>query len=315
MNSWQMTRREALMAAGGVLAAARWGIAAEPQPVPIVDTHTHFYDPSRPEGVPWPDKNDEFLYRTVLPEEYRKFAEPLGVVGTVVVEASPWVGDNQWVLNLAERDPFLLGLVGNLPPGTDDFKHHFPKLIVQPKFCGIRVNIGPLAEGLPKAEFLADLKKLQNAGRELDVNGGPALLPLVHQLATALPDLRIVINHLSNVRIEGAQVPADWQRDLKAAAAHPNVFMKVSALVEGASQGGRKAPADVDYYRPTLDVVWELFGADRVIYGSNWPVSARFADYATVQKIVQAYVQDQPLAAQRKFFLENARRAYNLPMA
>lgn len=315
MNSWQMTRREALVAAGGVLAAARWGIAAEPQPVPIVDTHTHFYDPSRPEGVPWPDKNDEFLYRTVLPAEYRKFAEPLGVVGTVVVEASPWVGDNQWVLDLAERDPFLLGLVGNLPPGTDDFKQHFPKLISQPKFCGIRVNIGPLAEGLPKAEFLADLKKLQNAGRELDVNGGPALLPLVHQLATALPDLRIVINHLSNVRIDGPNVPADWQRDLKAAAGHPNVFMKVSALVEGASQGGRKPPAEVDYYRPTLDVVWELFGEDRVIYGSNWPVSARFADYATVQKIVQAYVHGQSIAAQRKFFMDNARRAYNWPMA
>ncbi|MDX1969970.1 MAG: amidohydrolase family protein [Planctomycetaceae bacterium] len=303
-------RRRFLQTISLAATAPSWLSAAESKPPPIVDTHTHFYDPSRPQGVPWPGKNDPFLYRTVLPAEYRGFAAPLGVVGTVVVEASPWVEDNQWVLDLADQDPFVLGLVGNLPPGTDDFRKHYNRFAKHPKFRGIRVNAGPLAEGLPKPEFLADIRRLQETDRELDINGGPSLLPLVDQLATTLPDLRIVINHLANVRIDGATIPADYLRDLKAAAAHPQVFMKVSALVEGASQGTRKAPGDPEYYRPILNAVWEVFGEDRVIYGSNWPVSARFADYKTVQTIVQAFVSDKSPAAQAKFFRGNALAAY-----
>ena len=91
------------------------------EPTRIVDTHTHFYDPTRPEGVPWPDPNDALLYRKVMPAEYRKLAEPHGVRGTVVVEASPWVEDNQWLLDLAAREPFILGIVGNLDPLAADF--------------------------------------------------------------------------------------------------------------------------------------------------------------------------------------------------
>jgi len=287
--------------------------AAEKPSLPIVDTHTHFYDPTRAEGVPWPGKEDKFLYRPVLPAEYQAFAAPLGVVGTVVVEASAWVADNQWILDLCDRDPFLLGLVGNLPPGSDEFTQNFARLVGQPKWLGLRVNMGPLQEGLTNPRFLADVRKLMEAGRELDVNGGPQLLPLVHQLAIQLPDLRIVINHLANVRIDEAGVPADWARDIELVARHPHVYMKVSALVEGASQGMRQAPHDPAYYRPTLDVVWRAFGSDRVIYGSNWPVSARYADYATVQQIVQAYVAEQPAAEQAKFFQGNALAAYRWP--
>lgn len=298
----------------GLLGARAWSRNhAAPPAVPIVDTHTHFYDPSRPEGVPWPGKNDKILYRTVLPAEYRAFAEPLGVVGTVVVEASPWVADNQWILDLAANEPYLLGLVGNLAPGTDDFREHFAKYARQPKFVGIRVNAGPLKAGLEQPEFLADLRKLQEAGRQLDVNGGPDLLPLVDRLATLLPELRIVINHLANVRIDRAAPPEDYRANLAAAAKHPHVAMKVSALVEGAAQGGRQAPNDPAYYRPILDEVWQTFGEDRVIYGSNWPVSALYADYATVQHVVQAYVQDLPAAAQRKFFHDNAAKMYRWP--
>ncbi len=311
----QLNRREALaLAAGSLLTVAVPPKVVQAAPViPIVDTHTHFYDPSRPEGVPWPSKNDAVLYRTVLPADYREIAEPLGVAGTVVVEASPWVEDNQWVLDLARDNPYLLGLVGNLAPGSEAFRDHFDRFARQPKFRGIRVNMGPLKDGLDQPEFLTDLKRLQAANLELDVNGGPTLLPLVDRLAKSLPDLRIVINHLANVRIDGPNIPADWQRDLTTAAGHRNVFLKVSALVEGAAQGGREAPADPAYYRPILDAVWEPFGDDRVIYGSNWPVSARYADLPTVQKIVQTYVQGKPVDVQRKFFRENALKAYQWP--
>lgn len=287
-----------------------WGQTDRPG---IVDTHTHFYDPQRPEGVPWPSPDDKFLYRPVLPAEYQELTRKHGVVGTVVVEASPRPADNQWVLDLAARDPFLLGLVGNLLPGGPDFATQFAKLKSQPKSLGIRVNAGPLGMGLDKPEFLADLKSLAEAGRELDVNGRPDLLPLVEQLAKKLPNLRIVINHLANVRIEGATVDAQWLRDLKAAAKHSQVYLKVSALVEGAAQGNRTAPSDPAYYKPVLDAAFDCFGVDRVIYGSNWPVSARFGSYPVVQQIVQTYVNDRGTDVAEKFFFHNAKAAYRWP--
>src|SRR5262245_50765938 len=89
----------------------------ETAPAPIIDCHTHFYDPTRPEGVPWPSKDDKLLYRPVLPADFIAIARPLSVTGTVVVEASPRVEDNQWVLDRAAEEPFIVGLVGNLAPG------------------------------------------------------------------------------------------------------------------------------------------------------------------------------------------------------
>ena len=70
----------------------------------IIDTHTHFYDPTRPQGVPWPPKENQLLYRTVLPADAQALAAPVGVTGTVVVEASAWLEDNQWILDLAAND-------------------------------------------------------------------------------------------------------------------------------------------------------------------------------------------------------------------
>jgi L-fuconolactonase len=120
-------------------AAAATGAALLPAaetPLPIVDTHTHFYDPERPQGVPWPNKGDALLYRKVLPSEYIALAKPLGIVGTVVVEASPWVEDNQWLLDLAEAEPFLLGIVGNLNPLAEDFATNLARFTRSPKFVG-----------------------------------------------------------------------------------------------------------------------------------------------------------------------------------
>ncbi len=279
----------------------------------IVDTHTHFYDPTRPEGVPWPGKDDKALYRRVLPDDYKKIASPLGVTGTVVVEASPRVEDNQWVLDLAEKDKFVLGLVGNLTPGQEDFAKHLARFAQNPLFRGIRVNAGPLKAGLERPEFLADIRRLSEADLELDVNGGPELLPLVDRLAAKLPELRIVINHLANVRIDGPKLDEVWLAGLKATAQHKHVFMKVSALVEGASRDGKPAPRDPGFYVPVLDAVWNAFGDDRVIYGSNWPVSERAADLATVQKIVMEFARGRGAAALEKFSIRNAKTAYRWP--
>ncbi|MFM9197983.1 MAG: hypothetical protein ACKOWG_20040, partial [Planctomycetia bacterium] len=93
-------------AAAGAAPALRDGAAraadAAKSPA-VIDTHTHFYDPTRPGGVPWPGKGDPLLYHPMLPGEWERIVAPLGVTGTVVVEASPLVEDNQWLLDLADR--------------------------------------------------------------------------------------------------------------------------------------------------------------------------------------------------------------------
>ena len=87
----------------------------------MIDTHIHLYDPTRPQGVPWPAKTDALLYKPTLPETYADTVRPLGITGAVVVEASAWVEDNQWVLDLAKDHRVIVGLVGHLEPGADAF--------------------------------------------------------------------------------------------------------------------------------------------------------------------------------------------------
>lgn len=304
------TTRRQFLAATAALATAPALAAPKAAPLTIIDTHTHFYDPARPTGVPWPGKGDKVLYRTTLPADYRAQPVPQPVTGTVVVEASPLVEDNQWILDLAAKDKFIVGFVGNLKPGEEAFAGHLKRFAANPLYRGIRVNEGALRTGLGNAAFIADLKRLADADRELDVNGGPTLLPEVARLAKELPALRIVINHLSNTRIDGKNVSETWRRDLEAAAKFPKVFLKVSALVEGTGKNDGSAPRDVEFYRPWLDIAWSAFGPDRLIYGSNWPVSARFAPLATVQGIVHDYFSAKGRPALEKFFAGNARTAY-----
>ena len=136
------TRRLFLRRATAAALAFPAGLAGadtEPAADTIIDTHVHFYDPTRPEGVPWPGKNDKLLYRPFLPKHFRELTRPHKVTGTVVVECSPRLEDNQWVLDLARDDPFIFGLVGNLTPGTDDYPKHLERFARNPLFRGIRV--------------------------------------------------------------------------------------------------------------------------------------------------------------------------------
>ena len=110
-----MNRRNFLQMSAATVAAAvqtelQAGVSAA---FPVIDCHTHFYDPGRPQGVPWPGR-DSSLYRTVLPADLRRLPQHLPVTGTIVVEASSWLEDNDWLLELAQRDPFIVGVVGNL---------------------------------------------------------------------------------------------------------------------------------------------------------------------------------------------------------
>ena len=273
----------------------------------IVDTHTHFYDPSRPQGVPWPSKDNDLLYRPVLPQHHRALAEPEGITGTIVVEASAWLDDNQWILDLAADDPWILGLVGHVDPG-DGFVERLSRFADHPLFLGIRLG-GRWFEALHEGTVMADLEALGKRLLALDVLVSGEQLDGVAAVARIFPELRIVIDHIAHVPIDGGEPDAAWQeRMARVAEASRNVFCKVSALAEQAVT--QPAPADPAYYRPTLDALWRIFGEERVVFGTNWPVSDRAAPFATVVDVVRDYVEGLGPEAAAQYWHGNARRAY-----
>ena len=275
----------------------------------LIDTHTHFYDPTRPQGVPWPSPKEKALYRPVLPEHYKALAIPEGVTGTVVVEASPWVEDNQWILDLAAKEPFILGYVGNLRLGAEDFRANLERFAANPLFRGLRASGAAIRE-LVHTGQLDDLETLAAKDLELDLLLGPADLPAVYELAQRIPSLRLVLDHVAGVRIDGRAPDSAWVEGIRQVATCPNVFCKVSGLAE--QTGQRPAPTNLDYYLPTLEVLWNAFGEERLIYGSNWPVCEPFASYATVQRLVGEYFGRKGAEASEKYFWKNAQTAYAL---
>ena len=193
----------------------------------VIDTHTHFYDPTRPQGVPWPGKGTK-LYRKVLPSDWLALAARHGCRETVVVEASPWVEDNQWILDLAAGEKSIVGFVGHLDPGAD-FEGHLRRFSNNPVFRGIRWSSSHLADESKKDAVKAGARLLAEMGLELDLNGPCTNLPAAAKLAAEVPELRIVINHLGASGDPQALRP-EWKPAIKEIALRPNVFMKVSAL-------------------------------------------------------------------------------------
>lgn len=288
-----------LEAAPGQTAAADGGFT-------VIDTHTHFYDPSRVQGVPWPPREEKRLYRTVLPKDYRALAVPRPVTGTVVVEASPWVDDNQWVLDLAATEPFVLGLVGNLPVGSREFAGHLQRFAANRLFRGLRIRDRKLDD----PALVADLKLLSDHDLSLDLVNGGDILHFADRLAAMLPGLRIIIDHLAGLRVDGKAPPAEWVGRVKTLVPRRNVYFKLSGLVEGTGRSDGSAPRDVEFYSPVLDVMLDLLGPERLVYASNWPVSELFAPLATVQGIITEYFRGQGRQTEERVFSRNAEAAY-----
>ena len=307
-------------AASGIAAIPQRQLRAAPPTLPptVIDTHTHFYDPTRPEGVPWPGKGGD-LYRPVLPAEWQTLVKPLGVTGTVVVEASSWVEDNQWLLDLAarhdrERLPGMLGIVGvvgSLPlgdPGCDGLIDRFAK---RKLYRGIRVNGDKLLVGLDDKAYAADIARLADHDLSIDINGGKAFAAAA-AAAAKFSQMRIIVNHMGNTPVSDKGPLPEWRDAIALASRHANVFMKVSAMAENAAHTMRlpKAPLDPAFYEPWLDAAWAAFGEKRLMFGSNWPVSNKASSYAEVLDIVKPYVTRKGPEAERWFYAEASRAAY-----
>jgi len=302
-----MTRRKFLrtgaLAAGALATFPELRADESPLPTgPVIDAHIHLYDPARPGGIPWPPKDDAVLYSPHLPADFEALTGKLGVVGAVVVEAVAGPADNEWVLELARENPIIVGYIGRLTPGTPEFSAQLDRYAGSPIFRGLRLTQPMLAQGA--TGFENDLRRLEERKLTLDVVGGEPMLPGVLHLAKTFPGLRIVIDHLPFQEWDAAAVPPV----LGELARLPNVFGKVSHV--GRRVDGRFV-SDPAYYRPRLDALWEIFGSDRLIYGSNWPVSDRIAPYADILGIMTDYFHGRDRAVAEKYFWKNSLAAYS----
>lgn len=300
--------RRTFLAAGS---AAASGALAQVPSFPIIDCHIHLFDPTRPQGVPWPEKSSA-IYRPTLPDRFRALTAPLGVRGAIEIECSPWLEDNQWVLDVAAKDRVMLGTVGNLEPGTPDFARQLESFHRNPLFRGIRYgNLWGrnIATELPKPEFVAGLRLLAEAGLVLDTaNPDPALIESMVRVTDRVPSLRVVIDHLPQCNPPGAGTArAEYDHHLRELAARPQVYVKLSQVLRRVD--GR-VPRDLAFYRPRLDELYGLFGEDRVLYGSDWPNSDPYAPYDVVLSLVREYFQGKGTVAAEKYFSKNARAAY-----
>lgn len=280
--------------------------------VPVIDSHIHLFDVSRPQGVPWPPRNSP-IFKTALPERFRRLATPHGVVGAIEIECSPWLADNQWVLDIAAKDPIIVATVGDLEPGKPDFRKQLDRLQRNPIFRGIRYgNIWDrdLNREVSNPAFVEDLKYLAASGLVLDTaNPDPTLIHAVVRLSDRIPNLKIIVDHLPELR--PPQAPAAQracEADLQLLGQRPQVFAKLSGIVE---RVGGHVPLDLAFYQDRLDHIWEIIGPDRLLYGSDWPNSDQWAGYSDVFRLAQAFISTKGLANMEKFYWKNSLRAYS----
>ena len=286
--------------------------SSEPQQrleqVQVIDTHIHLYDTNRSEGVDWPPVTDKVLYRPVLSEHFDEVADREGIRSTVIVEASSRVEDNQWVLDLVKHNPErYLALVGNLPIGTDEFAGLLERFSKDSRFVGIRMRDRPGGEDFFTDAVWRDLDLLAKKGLTLDVLIHNFTIDEVTEVAKRLPELKIMINHLGGLVITNDPLTPEWKESVKRASAQPNVHCKVSGIFQ--RSGVKPPPKEQSFYAPVFKVVYEAFGEDRVVYGSNWPVTDRGGSYSEQLNVIQSYFDPD---VHQKLFRENAVKFYGL---
>ena len=287
---------------------------AEKPTFPIIDTHIHIFDKTRPEGAPYPRDmpggGEPPQGMIALPNRYKAIVAPFGVVGAIIVEASPRLDDNQWCLDVSAGHPIIVGLVGRLDPGDAGFPRNLERLVKNKLFIGIRQ--GQLHLGLDNPEYVANLKRLADANCSLDVDTprqGMTATEVLVKVLDKVPSLRLVMDHLPDVRFPDDAAKEKYVRYLRELGKRSQVYIKLSEVVR--RYEGRVA-TDLHMYRNWLDELWEIFGEDRIMFGSDWPQSENleFNSYPNVFGVARAYVSSRSPAAMEKVFWKNSLKPY-----
>jgi L-fuconolactonase len=271
-----------------------------------VDAHQHFWRYT-PEAYPW--IGPEALRQDYLPEDLKPLLGAAGFDGTVVVQARSTWDENRWLLSLADEHPFIKGVVGWADLLVPDLEERLAPSVARDKFCGVRCGIVPTDHDpdRPHPDFLRGVGSLTEAGLTFDLLIRPPQLPLARALVQAAPGQRFVLDHIAKPRVK-EQVVEPWATEIRALAALPNVACKVSGMVTEADRSVWK----LDDFTPYLDVVFDAFGPDRLMIGSDWPVCRQAASYKLTMGVVLAYIASLSEDEKSAVLGDTARRWYSL---
>lgn len=278
----------------------------------IIDAHQHFWRPTRGD-YGWLTPDLSTIFRDFMPEDLEPLLRKNGIEGTVLVQAAPTLAETDFLLQIADDTPFVMGVVGWIDFENGDACADMARLAAHPKLVGLRPMIQDIADDkwMLRPEFSPVFEAMVQHDLTFDALVFPRHLPHLHQLLIRHPDLRVVIDHAAKPDIAGKQFD-DWATHMTALAHETDAYCKMSGLLNQA--GNDWNASDLAPYMAHL---FDEFGAQKLIWGSDWPVLTLAAGYEQWWQIAKAFV-DGPSATGRtatdRIFGLNAIQAYKLKM-
>lgn len=273
-----------------------------------IDSHQHFwrYDAAR-DG--WITDAMPLLKRDFLPQDLGDELAASGFDASIAVQADQSEAETMFLLDLAKESKDIAGVVGWVDlqaPGVAGRLEHFSHF---PKLRGFRhiAQSEPDDHFLVRDEVVRGVAQLRQFGFTFDILIYARQLPAALELVSRVPEQFFVIDHLAKPQIK-AKKTEPWAGQLRQLAQNKNVFCKLSGLATEANLHDWK----MDDLKPYLEVAFEAFGADRLMFGSDWPVCLLAASYSQVVKMVSDYMQGFPEAHKAGIFGANAIRFYGL---
>ena len=244
-----------------------------------------------------------------MPADLEPELRRLGFDGCVAVQARQTLEETRWLLELADRHPFIAGVVGWVDLQSTSVRSQLESFARHRRLVGVRhvVQSEPDDRFLLRPEFGRGIALLEEFGLAYDILVFPRHLSAVVEFVEGFPRQRFVLDHLAKPEVRRGEIRS-WERDLRALAAFPNLTCKLSGLVTEADWRGWTA----DGIRPYLDAAFQAFGPDRLMIGSDWPVCTLAADYGRTMAIVIDYLKGRPASEQEAVLGGNARRFWRL---
>jgi L-fuconolactonase len=273
-----------------------------------IDAHQHFwhYDAAR-EG--WITDEMAVLKRDFLPQHLFPELRENRVEGSLAVQVGQSEQETMFLLDLAEHNNFVRGVVGWIDLRSDRLPSRLEFFSQFGKLRGFRHIVQAEMDDrfMLRKDFLAGIAELQAFGFTYDILIYARQLRAAIELAAKFPAQKFVLDHIAKPEIKAREITR-WERYIRQLAVQPNVCCKLSGLITEADWRNWQ-PADL---KPYLDVVFDCFGVDRLMFGSDWPVCLLAGGYREVKEIISRYTEGLPQSDKDKIFGVNAARFYGL---
>lgn len=253
-----------------------------------IDAHQHFWRYNAAD-YSWITDDMAPLKRDFLPADLKPLLDEIGFDGSIAVQARHNMEETRWLLELAEANQFVRGVVGWVDLCSPDASRHLEQLAASAKLVGIRhvAQDEPDDEFLLKPGFCRGVALLRAFGLAYDILVYPRHLRVAAKFARQFPEQRFVLDHIAKPRI-AEQSMEPWKSDIRELANLPNVHCKLSGMVTEAKWRLWQAKD----FRPYLDTVLQAFGPSRLMIGSDWPVCTLSADYRSTMQIVMDFIAE-----------------------